>query len=74
MMPLADGPEGLADYNPESIHALWQKTYHYPPPVILAESLPRLYFKCNGSLGTACTDAIRPGAYFATLLLAGTYL
>lgn len=27
------------------------KTYHYPPLVIMAESLPRLFFKCNGSLG-----------------------
>ena len=27
------------------------KTYHYPPLVIMAESLPRPSFKCNESLG-----------------------
>ena len=26
------------------------KTYHYPPFVIMAESQPWLYFKCNESL------------------------
>ena len=46
-------PEGLADYNPESIFcSLARNMYHYPPLVIMAESQPRLYFKCRKSLKT----------------------
>ena len=43
-------PKGLADYNPDSILCFWQNVYHYPPLVILAESLPWLYFKYKDSL------------------------
>lgn len=35
------------------------KTYHYPPLVIMAESLPRLSFKCNESLGMKLTPMHR---------------
>lgn len=51
MMPLADVLKVLLITTRSPSHALWQKTYHYPPLVILAKSQPWLYFKCNESLG-----------------------